>query len=204
IIPFYIPHYLISWKTFLIVLGAFFITVKKKPEPGIVLIAIGGLFLMQDLNFFYIHNIWHIFWPVVVIAIGIALIARRGTSQRPVTGGSGNSLDYIDDTAIFGGRERKIDSQDFKGGKITAIFGGSDIDFRGSDLSKGHNVLDVFILFGGTDIKVPPDWSVEMDVFSIFGGWSDNRSSALKVVPNKEKVLIIKGFTMFGGGEVKL
>lgn len=206
IIPYYIPHYLISWKTFLIVLGAYFIFGKNKPEPGIIMVAIGGVFLLQDLDFFRVRDIWHIFWPVAIIAIGISLIARRGgafKSKNPNDPKS-PSLDYLDDTAIFGGGERKIDSQNFQGGKITAVFGGSDIDFRSASLAEGTNTLDIFVMFGGTDIKVPADWTVEVDVFSIFGGFSDNRSSALKVVPDKTKVLRVKGFVMFGGGDIKL
>ncbi len=208
IIPYYIPHYLISWKTFLIALGAFFIFAKDKREPGLIMIIIGGVFLLQDLNVLRVRDIWHLIWPIAIIAIGISLILRRGghlTSRKHDPNDPNSStIDFIDDTAIFGGGERKIDSQNFKGGKITAMFGGSDIDFRNSVLAEGNNNIDLFVMFGGTDIKVPPDWTIEVDVFSIFGGFSDSRSSAVKVVPDKTRVLRIKGFVMFGGGEIKL
>ncbi|MTI22392.1 hypothetical protein E1176_15275 [Fulvivirga sp. RKSG066] len=205
IIPYYIPHYLISWKTFLIVLGAYFIFGKNKPEPGIIMVGIGSIFLLQDFDLFRVRDIWHIFWPLAIILVGISLIVRRGGGfGKGARDEKKNNIDYLDDTAIFGGGERKIDSQEFKGGKITAIFGGSDIDFRSANLSEGENVLDIFVMFGGTDIKVPPDWTIEVDVFALFGGFSDNRSSALKVVPDKTKVLRVKGFVMFGGGDIKL
>lgn len=202
IVPYYIPDYFISWKTFLIVLGAYFIFGRKKPEPGIIMIAVGTVFLLQDLDLFRVRDIWHVFWPLAIIAVGVSLILRRRGGQS--TDQIKDSSDYIDDTAVFGGGERKIDSQSFKGGKITAIFGGSEIDFRSANLAEGKNILDIFVLFGGTDIKVPPDWTVEVDVTAIFGGFSDNRSSALKVVPDKSKVLRVKGFVMFGGGDIKL
>lgn len=207
IIPYVIPYYLISWKTFLIGLGVYFIIGRKKPEPGIIMIAIGGVFLLQDLHFFRVRDIWHIFWPVAIIAVGLSLIIRRrhGTIAEEVDREKKKSnIDYIDDTAIFGGRERMVNSQNFLGGKLTTIFGGSEINMRDAELSDGVNVLDVFVIFGGTEIMVPPDWTVEVDVFSIFGAFSDNRKSAVKVVPNKDKVLRIKGFVLFGGGELRL
>lgn len=205
VIPYYLSHYILSWESLLILLGLYFLLGRKKTEPGIILIAIGSVFLLQDIGLFYVRNIWHIFWPAIIIIIGISLIMRRSTFGRHLdTDEKKNDLDYIDDFAIFGGRERTVDSQNFKGGKITAMFGGSEIDLRGAELAKGNNVLDVFVIFGGTEIIVPPDWTVHVEVFSLLGGFSDKRSSALKVVPNPEKVLVIKGFVMFGGGDIKL
>jgi len=202
IIPYYIPNYLISWKTFLIGLGAYFIFGKNKPEPGIIMIAIGSFFILEDMNLFSFRDLWIVFWPLIIIGVGVSLILRRGRSRN--VDEKKISSDYIDDIAIFGGGDRKIDAQEFKGGKITAIFGGSDIDLRNANLSEGRHTLDIFVMFGGTDIKVPPDWTLEVDVFALFGGFSDSRTTALKVVPDKSKVLRIKGFVMFGGGDIKL
>lgn len=204
IIDFNIPRYLISWKSFLILLGLFMIFVKGKTEPGIVLIAIGGLFLADDVGWFDVRDVWHIFWPVVIIAIGISLIMRRGAFSKGAVGEKKNDIDYIDDFTLFGGREMTVNSQNFKGGKISAMFGGSDIDLRNADLAPGRNVLDIFAMFGGVTVTVPPDWTIHVEVFSLLGGFSDGRASVLKVVPNAEKVLVVTGFVMFGGGEIKL
>lgn len=205
IIPHFLPHYLFSWKSFLILLGFYFMFGRKKQEVGIIMIAIGGIFLLQDIGLFHVRNIWHIFWPVIVMVIGISLIIRRSGHKAAASGDDKNGgLDFMDDFAVFGGRERTINSQDFRGGKLTAIFGSSLIDCRGADLAKGRNVLDIFVIFGGTEVLVPPDWTVHVEIFSLLGGFSDKRSSVVKVVPNPDKVLVIKGFVMFGGGEVKL
>ena len=103
----------------------------------------------------------------------------------------------------FGGREIVVDSKDFKGGKLTAILGGSSIDLRNANLSEGENVLDIFTLFGGASLLVPQDWTIKVEVFSIFGGFGDKRNSSVKVMPHPNKVLIVKGFVMFGGGDIK-
>lgn len=43
---------------------------------GVVLVVIGLLFLVQNLGWFWWWR-WSIFWPVVLIAVGVALLARR-------------------------------------------------------------------------------------------------------------------------------
>lgn len=203
IMPFIIPSFLISWKTFLILLGVYFIVAREKMVPGVVLIAVGGIFLLEDLDILDAWNFWQLFWPGLIIFAGVYLIMRRG-NRRGESGEEGYSVDYIDDFALFGGRGITVNSQDFKGGKVTALFGGSEIDLRNADLHPGTKVVDIFAMFGGTTLIVPPEWTIHIDVVSLLGGFGDNRASALKVVPNKDKLLVIKGFVMFGGGEIKL
>ncbi|HNP17287.1 MAG TPA: DUF5668 domain-containing protein [Fulvivirga sp.] len=204
IIPYYIPEYLISWKTLLIVIGTYLIVAKRKPEFGIILIVIGSLNLLQDFYYFRMRDVWHLIWPMVFIVIGGSLIFRRSRQNREsLDEEKKNDVDYMDDFAIFGGREIVVDSQNFKGGKISAVMGGSTIDLRNANLAEGNNVLDVLALFGGTSIIVPPDWTVKVEVFSILGGFSDKRNSTVKVVPHPNKVLTVKGFVMFGGGDIK-
>ena len=202
-IPDYIDRYFINWKTLLMLIGLYLIVGRKKPEAGVIMIAIGGLFLLDDLDYFHWRDILHIFWPMVVILIGLSLIMRRSYWGLKKKNPAADPIDYIDDFAIFGGRERAVDSREFRGGKITALFGGSEIDLRNAELAEGTQELDVFVMFGGTEIIVPPNWAIQNEVFSLLGGFSDKRVSTLKVVPEPGKTLIIKGFVMFGGGEIK-
>lgn len=197
-----IPDFLISWRSFLILLGIFLILGRGKLEPGIILIAIGGIFMLEDLNILDWRNIWQLLWPAVIIIIGISLILRRNYHRGNVAEQK-NDINYIDEYSIFGGREVIVSAQEFKGGKITAMFGGSTIDLRNADLAIGTHKLDVFAMFGGSTLLVPPDWTIKVEVFSLLGGFSDHRSSSLKVVPNPDKILIVTGFVMFGGGDLK-
>jgi hypothetical protein len=112
-------------------------------------------------------------------------------------------MDIIDDVAIFGGSEQKITSKNFKGGKISNIFGGSTFDLSDAELAPGRNVLDMFCLFGGSKIIVPAGWRVKIEVTAIFGGYNDKRRMPPKTDEVVERELVIRGVVIFGGGEIK-
>ena len=44
---------------------------------GLILIAVGTIFLMNNLDLLQIHELWK-YWPVILIAIGVAKLADRG------------------------------------------------------------------------------------------------------------------------------
>src|SRR5690606_8557675 len=104
---------------FLILLGVFLILGKGKFEPGIILIGLGSVLILEDLNILEWRNMWQIFWPVIIIVIGVSLIVRRNFRPAEVDQKK-NDINYIDEYILFGGREMKIDSSEFQGGKITS------------------------------------------------------------------------------------
>ena len=109
----------------------------------------------------------------------------------------------IDDISIFGGGSKIISSDNFRGGNVTAIFGGSEINLTGCKLAEGDQIIDVLLIFGGTTIVVPKDWNVIVNVTSILGGFSDKSIRDPNIIPDQSRTLHVKGLAMFGGGEVK-
>jgi Predicted membrane protein (DUF2154). len=110
----------------------------------------------------------------------------------------------IDDAAIFGGGKKILHSENFEGGNITAIFGGSEIDLSGCKLAPGENIIDVLAIFGGTTIIVPKDWKIIVNVVPLFGGFSIKGRRDPNIDYDPTKALVIKGTVIFGGGEVKI
>lgn len=202
-----LPHYIFSWKTLLIAIGMIFLITERNPTTGLILIVIGSVFLARDVFNISVRDFFSIAIPIILIVIGLFLILRKQTYQvkdlnMPDDGDSNNLLN---DVSIFGGGERKVMSDNFQGGRMTAIFGGSEIDFRSSKLAPGINAIDMLCIFGGVTLRIPEDWEVKNDVTAIFGGFSDKRlfSNQPLGTVKRDKVLYIKGLVIFGGGEIK-
>jgi hypothetical protein len=64
-------------------------------------------------------------------------------------------------------------------------------------------VIDILGIFGGSTLIVPKEWNVVLDVFSLFSGFSSKIRRTPETKVDMEKTLIIKGFVIFGYGEVK-
>lgn len=197
VIPWEIRHYVFSWKGILIIVGTALIISKDDKTPGIILVAIGGAFLIPEI--LGIHFSMRTFWPVILIIIGVLFILRQ-RGRDPFSNDKENDVDVIDDVNIFGGGEVVINSQSFKGGKVTSIFGGGQYNMVHAKLGGNPVVIDCFAMFGGATFIVPADWKIKVEITAIFGGFSDKRSVS---ATNEDNVLVVKGFVLFGGGEVK-
>jgi len=102
-------------------------------------------------------------------------------------------------STMLGGVNRKVVSNSFVSGTISAVLGGVNLDFREVAMKENEANLDVFAVMGGVTLMVPPDWIVESRLTPLLGGYDD------KTHPPKEstKRLIIRGTVAMGGVEVK-
>jgi hypothetical protein len=128
---------------------------------------------------------------------------------------SESSAPRLDEVNIFWGGRRRIITKNFMGGEIVSIFGGFNIDLREADFQGDSVQIEIATIFGGGEIRIPPNWSVALEAVGIFGGATDttrhpeqtNQPSAAAssgAPPNPApKKLIIKGVCIFGGMTLK-
>jgi len=203
-----IHEWIFSWGSLFVLIGVVNMASKKRPLVALIFIAGGIYFYVQQ--FLFDNPIgWNQVWPIALVIVGLGMIirgsgvrgrlARRSKDGEPII----DSGSEIDDMSIFGGGEKMVNSDNFTGGKVTAIFGGSDIDLTQAKIKNGPAVLDLFIMFGGTTIYAPKEWNVNIQLTPIFGGFSDKRFNISPAANDPDKELIIKGLVLFGGGEVK-
>jgi predicted membrane protein len=207
IVPWRLRDFLFTWQALLIFLGLIFLSNRENKGTGIILIVIGSFFLLPKLHFIHVPYYWRsLFWPFMLVLLGLVVIfsSRRHHGGGTFFGGQrrrSTNEDWLDDVSVFGGGDRIVNSQNFQGGKLTHIFGGSKIDFTRAQLAPGRNHLEVVMIFGGTKLIVPESWSVKMEVTSVFGGFSDKRIKTM-VVTDSDRSLLITGVNVFGGGEI--
>jgi len=111
-----------------------------------------------------------------------------------------NAEDYLQSTAVFSGIKKTILSKDFKGGKVSNIFGSTEFDFTNADLT-GTAMLDISQAFGEVSITVPTDWRIEADLSQLMAVVDDFRNNTY-LAKNSDKVLILKGISFCGNVEI--
>ncbi len=107
--------------------------------------------------------------------------------------------DTVSALAFMGGYGPRSTSQSFAGGDITAFMGGIELDLRGCDLQQPA-VIDIFVMWGGVEIRVPRDWTVELRGTPILAGLEDK--TAAPPVPGAKR-LVLRCAVLMGGIEVK-
>lgn len=217
------PHWFFSSGMFFLAL-ALFIGIKHRFRSGfwMIFLFIGGLSLLNEID--PTLRMDRYMWPLILMGIGIVFILRpkgrfgdrrshrhdRWRNQLDQSAGyeafegsapSTDRRDYIEATAVFGGVKKNILSKNFKGGEITSVMGGSEIDLTQADFT-GTITIEVTTVFGGSKLVVPASWDVQNDISAVFGGVDDKRQiSGVSMDPSK--VLILEGTCVFGGIEIR-
>jgi predicted membrane protein len=188
-----------SWQMLLIAIGIVNIANDSRRGIGWILIAIGGFFMVSEY-YDLPTSFQHVFWPALLIIIGLVLIfgSSKIFRRRDFTIFKGE--DFIEEVAVFGGHDRYVNSKAFRGGKIVSVFGGSKLDLTKVELAEGHVEIEIVSIFGGSTLIMPAEWNVKLEVFNIFGGYGDKR---MRGQVDFNKTVVVKGVAIFGGGEIK-
>lgn len=112
-----------------------------------------------------------------------------------------SSEDYLRSTSIFGDVKKTIITKRFQGGEVVNICGGTDINLIQADIQQPV-IIDVFQIFAGIKIIVPSHWKIHSDVVSVFGEVDDKRFTQ-GIPQDEQKVVYIKGTSLFGGITIK-
>jgi predicted membrane protein len=161
---------------------------------GALLLGIGSLFLLDRLH--VLRFFFRELWPLILVIIGIGILWSALTREGSHTEGGTT----VDATAILGGVERSCTSPDFRGGEITAVMGGCQIDLRQALIKTDRAVIHAFAFWGGIEIRVPETWAVTLEGFPLMGGMND---SARAPMERSNQQLLIRGFVIMGGIEVR-
>ena len=177
---------------------------------GIIILAIGVMMMAKALGYDFFDSILEADWkkfiiPGIVLLIGLRLVFGSA-------GGHGRSTNMklceipevaegepMNISVTFAGNAYNFRDENFYGAKIDAFFGGVCMDLRGADIQDG-SVLDIHTLFGGVEVKVPQNISLQVDSSCILGG-VDNKIP--RCHDSDAKKLFIKANCTIGGVEIK-
>lgn len=195
------------WPSILILIGLIGLVSRDSSTiSNLVVIAIGVFFQLRNLGYINV-SIWQVLWPAILIIIGLSIIFQTGTRKHrsevdPEKWEKENIVneDVVDYFTMFSGIENSNYSKKFRGGKLTAIFGGIELDLRDAEIEDKTAILNITALFGGVDIIVPSHWNVEVQATPILGG-VEKRTQYNR--DEDAPTLKVNGTAVFGGIEIK-
>ncbi len=214
------------WPLLLIVPGVSRLLSPSRPGQrawGGILVVLGGVLLLRNLDLVWIP--FHRVWPFFFVVLGAYLIyqtmarhsappagppsggpAAFGGSPSGLTAAGGNagrtSVAQLNEFALCGGGHRLVQTSDFRGGSITVIAGGFDIDLREAAMAQDSVTVDLFVLMGGCVFRVPEGWRVDVNVTPLLGG-ADLKARTVAPADGPVRTLVLNGFILMGGIEVK-
>lgn len=184
------------WPLILIFFGAKLL-VQGNHTGGLVVLVLGAVFFSTTL---FKWNFFSVLWPIIIITIGASILLKKDKPLESVnTSKKTSEEDRLNETVVFWGVEKKVNSDNFKGGEINVAFGGAEIDLSDVKVSKDGAKLHINVAFGGVDILAPKNCRVVSEGTGILGGWD----VTVEKRDISEPVLTITGSAAFGGVEIK-
>ncbi len=188
---------------------------KSKHVAGIILIVLGVVFLLDELDIFYFGDIIRTYWPLLIVFYGLGSLFDKSKSKVfsaiVLVFGSIvqlNKLEYLNEgimsyflpsVLIIVGVNMIFESEKNKK-KIKVDF---DTDFDSNDFEK-NTIKDNFIshtaLFSGLELKVINEDFAGAKLNAIFGGIEIDLTN----VKTTKKVIVIEANAIFGGIEITI
>jgi predicted membrane protein len=194
----YAEDYLRYWPAGLIAVGLVKLWQARSGQcgafGGFMFLGVGAVLLLDALDMVHIRV--GQLWPLLLVFFGASMVWRGFQGTRPK---SADSADIVSGIAILGGVKRGINSRTFKGGDLTAIMGGCEIDLRQAAID-GEAAIELFAMWGGIELRVPENWTIVNRVVPLLGGVEDKTHPPPGVTAHR---LVLRGFAIMGGVEVK-
>lgn len=162
-------------------------------------LVIGILLLLSQWKLFSVGWAVRLALPVLLILYGLYVLGngahfKRVAPDNPTEEG-GSNASY---NAFFSGKEINFPGEEFFGANVNAVFGGSELDLRGSIIVEDVAV-NAAAIFGGIDIYLPDDVNVKLTSTALFGATENHVHRA--EVPEWPTVYI-QSTSIFGGVDV--
>lgn len=154
---------------------------------GTALLFVGGL--LQLVSVLSLAN----GWPLIMIAVG-GFLLWQGVAGPAVPVPPPAESPFVSEMALIAYVKRGLRTTQFRGGSITAVMGGVELDMRNVTMGPGPASLDVVAFWGGIELKVPVGWTVESEVLPMLGAFENKTQSPAESGASHR--LVIRGYAI--------
>lgn len=189
-----------TWWPLILIFFGIKLFIERKPFTmfPLLLTILGILFIINNLQIIPI-GFWDAFLPLIFILIGIWIIFARFPLGKSNVSSDEHTINY---SAVFSGLKQVVNSDDFRGGNITAYFGGAEVDLRNVKVINEDVEINLNATFGGIELIVPVNWVLVINGSPFFGGL-ENNTHPYNLSEEELKTVKINYAISFGGIEIK-
>ncbi len=147
-------------------------THNKLSILGLLIIFLGVIFLLENLNVWDIGAVIATFWPLSMIAVGFWMLQRKPRGER------GNRVLSVENNSPTSNRRnerfigdiyRQYETDEFDGDHYSTIIGDIRLDLRDVRFKQQDYALSTFSAFGDVEIMLPEKLGLQIRVHSGFG-----------------------------------
>lgn len=143
---------------------------------GIILIAVGFLFVINNFGVFDLGGLLLRLTPLLLVWWGFHLLRKRGRQKEKdgeyqVFGDKTATTHspFVKHSSAFGDINLKIESEEFSGGSVSSVFGKISIDLKDVSSIGSYGELDLHSVFGDITIRIPEGMPYEITGNNVFG-----------------------------------
>lgn len=180
---------------------------------SLLFIVLGILFVLVSVGVFQVRlhdGSWTV--SILFIALGIAGLSksldtgpfRRTPSSFLPPGLFGGQADLLGDSAVLGACKRRIQTSDFRGGRVQAILGAVEIDLRAAQICGPDWIatLELTAVFGSIKLTIPDGWKVATRSVSYLGNLEDKTILQARTIADLG-TLVITGYSIGSSVEIE-
>jgi predicted membrane protein len=197
------------WPLGIVVVGIGRLLECRQPATrvwGGIITLIGLLLFITSSIHLFAFDFAMLWWAMSISAFGVSMLLRsikRNRTRAGVEGDRSVGTPTINLWRIFGGGRWRFNTSDFRGGKFFALFGGLQVDLRGSRIERDNVSISINALFGGVELIVPENWIVTVNGVSVLGAFIDRTLLPRPIEDAKVYHLVVTGTAMFAGVNIR-
>ncbi len=149
---------------------------------GVLLIALGGLLLLDSMGVAEFGQILRDYWPVILIVAGVTLLfpgrerwhrgfrlGKFGMDEIFGDASGTTSGDRLESSRVFGDVQMTVSSQSFAGGDVSTVMGDIDLDLTSAGFATGEQSLRLSNVMGDVKVRLAPGTAYSVSASNLLG-----------------------------------